>query len=160
DLCRSLGVRLHVHVAEDLCDVRDAQRRGYATPLQRLYVLGALVPGSILAHGVHLTDDDLGILERQELWVVENPRSNEANGVGRPPRLHSHIALGTDGFPSDMAAELSCVNRGSRYVSGNRDLAAQLFPDLAAPRSFDIDAIRAEAAAEAPRLWERMRGIE
>ena len=56
DLCRSLGVRLHVHVAEDLCDVRDAQRRGYASAVAELYALGGLVPGSIIAHGVHLTD--------------------------------------------------------------------------------------------------------
>jgi selenium-dependent xanthine dehydrogenase len=161
DLCRSLGVRLHVHVAEDLCDVRDAQRRGHASPLQRLYALGGLVPGSIIAHGVHLTAADLRIVERQALWVVENPRSNQANGVGHPSRLPARVALGTDGFPSDMAAELAAAGGGgARHVSGNRDLAAQLFPDLAAPRPFDIDAIRAGAAEEAARLWERMGGIE
>ena len=32
----------------------DAQRRGYAGPLERLIALDALPPGSILAHGVHL----------------------------------------------------------------------------------------------------------
>ena len=156
DLCRTLGVRLHVHVAEDLCDVRDAQRRGYASPLQRLHALGALVPGSILAHGVHLTEDDLRLIDELALWVVENPRSNEANGVGHPSRLPARVALGTDGFPSNMKAE----GGRARHVAGSRDLAAQLFPDLAAPRVFDIHAIHAAAAAEAPRLWERMRGIE
>lgn len=156
DLCRSLGVRLHVHVAEDLCDVRDAQRRGYPSPLQRLHALGALVPGSILAHGVHLTGDDLRIIDDLALWVVENPRSNEANGVGHPSRLPARVALGTDGFPSNMKAE----GGTARHAAGSRDLAAQLFPDLAAPQVFDIQAIRAAAAAEAPRLWERMRGIE
>jgi cytosine/adenosine deaminase-related metal-dependent hydrolase len=128
--------------------------------LQRLYALGGLVPGSIIAHGVHLTADDLRIVDELALWVVENPRSNQANGIGTRgqaglPVLH-RVALGTDGFPSDMAAE----GGGAAHVSGNRDLAAQLFPDLAAPRLFDIDAIRAEAAAEAPRLWERMKGME
>ena len=156
ELCRELGARLHVHVAEDLCDVRDAQQRGYASPLQRLHALGALVPGSILAHGVHLSDDDLRIIEQNALWLVENPRSNEANGVGHPERLPSRIALGTDGFPSSMKAE----GGDARHANGNRDLAAQLFPDLAAPRVLDMSAIRAAAAAEAPRLWERMRGIE
>jgi hypothetical protein len=156
ELCRALGVRLHVHVAEDLCDVRDAMERGYGSPLQRLYALGALVPGSILAHGVHLNDDDLRIVDELALWVVENPRSNEANGVGHPSRLPARTALGTDGFPSDMKAE----GGNGKHASGNRDLAAQLFPDLAAPRSVDFDAIRAEAEAEAGRLWERMRGIE
>jgi len=155
DLCRELGVRLHVHVAEDLCDVRDAQQRGYASPLQRLYALGALVPGSILAHGVHLIAEDIRIADDLALWIVENPRSNAANRVGRPPLYAAHAALGTDGFPSDLQAE----GGSPRQQSGNRDLAAQLFPELAASRIFDIEAIRAEAAAEARRLWQRMRGI-
>ncbi len=164
DLCRSLGVRLHVHVAEDLCDLRDAQHRGYASPLQRLHALGALVPGSILAHGVHLTGDDLRIVDELALWVVQNPRSNEANGVGQPARLPARAGLGTDGVPSNRKAEGDAVKgsgfRPGAHAAGNRDLAAQLFPDLAARRVFDIHAIRAAAAAEAPRLWERMRGIE
>ena len=162
DLCRSLGARLHVHVAEDLCDVRDAQRRGYASPLQRLHRLGALVPGSILAHGVHLTADDIRIVDELALWVVHNPRSNAANGVGHPTRWPARLALGTDGFPSDMKAECGApaASPAMRRAPQNRDLAAELFPDLAAPRLFDIESIRAEAAEEAPRLWERMRGIE
>ncbi|MEO8033164.1 MAG: amidohydrolase family protein, partial [Acidobacteriota bacterium] len=170
DLCRTLGVRLHVHVAEDSCDVTDAIQRGYESPLQRLHALGGLVPGSIIAHGVHLSENDVRIADELALWVVENPRSNEANGVGHPCRLPARVALGTDGFPSDMAAELEHLARhaspngathsGARHRSGNRDLAAQLFPDLAAPQTFDIEAIRAEGAEEAQRLWERMRGIE
>ncbi|MBI2318562.1 MAG: amidohydrolase family protein, partial [Betaproteobacteria bacterium] len=55
DLARELSTVLHVHVAEDSADVRDSRSRGAAGPLERLSNLGALVPGSILAHGVHLT---------------------------------------------------------------------------------------------------------
>jgi len=95
-LARELGVPMHVHVAEDVCD-RDGFRR-----LRR-----ALVPGSILAHGVHLTWDEVRACEEMRLWIVQNPRSNRANGVGEPRNLaaSSRVALGTDGFPSDMTAE-------------------------------------------------------
>ena len=54
-LARELGTVVHVHVAEDGADVEDARRRGYAGPLERLMALDALPPGSILAHGVHLS---------------------------------------------------------------------------------------------------------
>ncbi|HEX9161407.1 MAG TPA: selenium-dependent xanthine dehydrogenase [Thermoanaerobaculia bacterium] len=162
DLCRKLGVRLHVHVAEDLADVEDAKRRGYESPLERLHALGALVPGSIIAHGVHLTGRDLRIVDELGLWVVQNPRSNAANAVGHPSRQPLRVALGTDGFPSDMSAEILALrdDDGRRHIAGNRDLAAELFSDLVAPRQFDIDQIRADAEAEAPRLWDRMKGIK
>jgi cytosine/adenosine deaminase-related metal-dependent hydrolase len=95
-LARELGVPMHAHVAEDVCD-RDGFRR----------LRHALVPGSILAHGVHLTWDEVRACEEMRLWIVQNPRSNRANGVGEPQNLaaSSRVALGTDGFPSDMTAE-------------------------------------------------------
>ena len=106
-LCTDLDTTLHVHLAEDRCDVEDAQRRGFEGPLERLEQLGALPAGSVLAHGVHLSDAQVRRAEELHCWLVQNPRSNEANGVGyaRSLRQSRHVALGTDGFPSDMAAE-------------------------------------------------------
>lgn len=167
DLCRELGVLLHVHVAEDLADVEDARRRGYEGPLERLHALGALVPRSILAHGVHLKESEVRFAERLGYWLVQNPRSNRANGVGYASALRasSRVALGTDGFPSDMNAEAAAVTESkeiaARRLAAGQELAAEIFGDVSVaehPR-FDIDEIRAEAAAEAARLWERMRGV-
>lgn len=97
-LCRELGVPLHVHVAEDAID-RDGFRR--------LLANDALVPGSILAHGVHLSEEEVRQAASMGLWLVQNPRSNRANRVGYPTALRasSRVALGTDGFPSDLRAE-------------------------------------------------------
>jgi cytosine/adenosine deaminase-related metal-dependent hydrolase len=110
-LCAELGTVLHVHVAEDLEDVADARRRGFRGPLERLMELGALPMGSILAHGVHLGETEVRSAEAHGLWLVQNPRSNEGNGVGYPQALWaSHrVALGTDGYPSDMHAELEAL---------------------------------------------------
>jgi cytosine/adenosine deaminase-related metal-dependent hydrolase len=107
DLCRELGAVLHLHVAEDACDVQDAQARGYEGIVDRLHRLGALVPGSILAHGVHLAPDEVASLASIGCWLVQNPRSNEQNRVGYPAALGSSplVALGTDGFASDMVVE-------------------------------------------------------
>jgi cytosine/adenosine deaminase-related metal-dependent hydrolase len=106
-LCRDLGAVLHVHVAEDGADVADAHVRGYRGPVERLEALGALVPGSILAHGVHLSDDRVRRARRLGVWIVQNPRSNRGNrvGYGRGLRASDRVAIGTDGYPSDMIEE-------------------------------------------------------
>ena len=112
-LCAELGTVLHVHVAEDVTDVVDAMKRGYRGPLERLLDLGALPRGSILAHGVHLTEPQVRLAEARGCWIVQNPRSNEGNGVGYPRALwaSARVALGTDGHPSDMQAELAALVR-------------------------------------------------
>jgi cytosine/adenosine deaminase-related metal-dependent hydrolase len=115
-LARALGTVVHVHVAEDVADVEDARRRGAAGPLERLLALGALVPGSILAHGVHLGAAQVAAAERQGCWLVQNPRSNEGNRVGYPRALEHarRVALGTDGWEADMAAEEAALLRLAR----------------------------------------------
>ena len=107
ELARELGVPVHVHVAEDRADVEDAKRRGYAGPLERLIALGALPPGSIAAHGVWLDEAEVRRAAEVGVWLVQNPRSNASNEVGYPRALGAsgRVALGTDGFPADMAAE-------------------------------------------------------
>jgi cytosine/adenosine deaminase-related metal-dependent hydrolase len=144
-LCRELGTVLHVHLAEDTADLQDSYKRGYLGPLDRLARLDALPPGSILAHGVHLTPDEVRSAEKQGLWLVQNPRSNEANGVGYGGSLwaSNKVALGTDGFPADMTTEYEALERlarehdpehsskiilGDRLTSGTR-LVAGFFPE-------------------------------
>lgn len=107
ELCRELNTVLHIHLAEDQADVLDARKRGYPGPLERLRDLDALPKGSILAHCVHLDDEQVELAQKLGCWIVQNPRSNKGNNVGYPKALgHSDkVALGTDGFPADMCAE-------------------------------------------------------
>lgn len=111
ELCRELATVLHVHVAEDLADVRDARERGWAGPFERLQALGALPPGSILAHGVHLERGAVRAVAESGCWIVQNPRSNRGNHVGYPAALDAsaRVALGTDGYPSDEGAEVAAL---------------------------------------------------
>ena len=154
-LCRDLDVPLHVHVAEDAID-----DQGFA----RLLASDALVPGSILAHGVHLREEEVRLAEFIGCWFVQNPRSNRANGVGYPfaLRASSRVALGTDGFPSRIEAEAEALAGhetaeviGSRMRAGD-ELARSLGLHGNSEATFDIDAIRSEAGIEAERLWEMM----
>ena len=175
-LCRDLGVGLHLHVAEDAVDVADARARGYAGPVERLVALGALVPGSILAHGVHLDAEAVARVESAGAWIVQNPRSNLNNHVGYPRALGAttRVALGTDGFPSDMRAEAqalddSAAQHGDPHARGAARLRQSLAVvteqfgatparDHTAPRPALSDVLQ-EAHREAQRLWARMRAL-
>ncbi|MDP6942795.1 MAG: amidohydrolase family protein [Myxococcota bacterium] len=112
-LCQELGVPMHVHVAEDHADVADARERGYAGPLERLVELGALPAGSIIAHGIYLDANQVRRGADLGCWFVQNPRSNEGNNVGYATNLRAsdRVALGTDGWPADMPAELDALRR-------------------------------------------------
>jgi hypothetical protein len=117
-------------MAEDRADVDDAVARGYAGPLARLVGMRALPPGSVLAHGVHLTPEQVALTERLGCWIVQNPRSNRSNGVGFPAALVNsrRVALGTDGFVSDMRTEAAVLLEDSER-HGEDSTAARSRPD-------------------------------
>jgi len=139
-----IGLHASFTVSDDT--VREAGE-GSAGPLERLLSLGALVPGSILAHGVHLSADQVRAADAHRCWFVHNPRSNEGNRVGYA-RMLSHstrVALGTDGWNADMAEEESALARlagqngdagfSGRLAAGHR-LVAERFdthPEPLAP---------------------------
>jgi cytosine/adenosine deaminase-related metal-dependent hydrolase len=163
DLARAHGVGLHLHLAEDACDVGDARARGHAGPLERLEALGALVPGSVLAHGVHLDEGAVARAERAGAWLVHNPRSNEGNGVGYARSLHAgrRVALGTDGYPPSMDDELAAAERWALSHGGTaawvaalpragRELAAKVL----GAAEIEADRVRGERVDGAVRIDE------
>jgi cytosine/adenosine deaminase-related metal-dependent hydrolase len=107
-----------------------------------MLALDALPRGSILAHGVHLSPDQVALANRAGLWLVQNPRSNEGNRVGYPQALRygDRVALGTDGWVADMAVEEAALRR----------LAAENGDDGAVGRLAAGHALVAEAFGAAP----------
>jgi cytosine/adenosine deaminase-related metal-dependent hydrolase len=159
-LCAELGTVLHTHLAEDRCDLEDAGERGYPGPLERLLDLGAPPAGSILAHGVHLDPRQVTRCERAGLWLVQNPRSNRANRVGYAAAVAAaeRVALGTDGFPSDLGAEaeaLEPIAGGPRA----RDRAATLDARLVAGRTL-VAARFAPGNLDGDRVWRHAGRVE
>jgi hypothetical protein len=77
-------------------------------------------------------------------------------------RASARVALGTDGFPSMMNDEIEAMHHHEsaavivRRAAAGEELARQLGLCDRQPATFDIDAIRAEAAKEAEKLWERI----
>jgi cytosine/adenosine deaminase-related metal-dependent hydrolase len=148
DMARELGTVLHLHMAEGPEDLEDARSRGYASPLVRMQQLDALVPGSILAHGVHLTADEVRLCAEHDIWLVQNPRSNKGNRVGYPGNLQAspRVALGTDGYPANMDAEQTALldearahgdnlDRATRRLAAGHELCALLFGKAGLPEA-------------------------
>jgi cytosine/adenosine deaminase-related metal-dependent hydrolase len=163
-LCHDLGAVLHVHVAEDGADVEDARERGYDSPVERLQALGALVPGAVLAHGVHLTEAQVRRAADAGCWFVQNPRSNRGNRVGYPRALVAsrRVALGTDGYPSDMREEWrTAMAIGTAHEQGRDIAGARLLSALELAREClgldDRLAVTSYAGGEAGRWIEQAR---
>lgn len=104
---RNAGVGLHIHVAEDAADQRDAQARDGRRVVPRLAAAGALERGAILAHCVHVEADEIAVIKAAGAYVAHNARSNMNNAVGHTPvgAFGDRVVLGTDGIGGDMFAE-------------------------------------------------------
>ncbi|MGH2554606.1 MAG: amidohydrolase family protein [Actinomycetota bacterium] len=106
DLARSMGAGIHIHVAEDAADERDAEARFGRRVVTRLAEAGALDERALLAHCIHLDETELEALRGSRATAVHNPRSNMNNRVGHAPvGAFGRLALGTDGVGGDMFAE-------------------------------------------------------
>jgi putative selenium metabolism protein SsnA len=107
DAARELEVGVHVHAAEDDVDERDALAQHGLRVVARLADAGALDSRALLAHGVHLDDDELAMAAQANAHFAHNARSNMNNSVGRArvAALGPWVVLGTDGIGADMFEE-------------------------------------------------------
>jgi len=105
-LSESLGVPIHMHVAETEQEVRDSLERYGKTPIQRLFDLGLLSKNFFAAHGVFLSEADQNLVRKAGASIIYNPDSNMKLGSGVAPiplyrKQGIPIGLGTDGAASN-----------------------------------------------------------
>src|SRR2546425_477060 len=81
-LAREHGVGVHTHLSESKTQAIAADRRWGKTAVARLGELGLLGPGFVGAHGVWLTDDDIGRLADAGGAIAHRPASNHRLGSG------------------------------------------------------------------------------
>jgi guanine deaminase len=102
---REFAVGVHTHLAESKIQAIAAVRRWGRTATAQLDDLGLIGPGFVGAHGVWLTDDDIGRLAGAGAVVAHNPASNLRLGSGLAPVREILdrgvvVALGSDGSMS------------------------------------------------------------
>jgi 5-methylthioadenosine/S-adenosylhomocysteine deaminase len=95
-----------IHLAETRDEIALARKRHRATPVEFLESIGFLGPGTLAAHGVHLSPADIRTLARRNVAVSHNPESNMKLASGTAPVVAMQrggvtVGLGTDGAASN-----------------------------------------------------------
>lgn len=115
------------HASESKAEVETVMERFGKTPIEYLHAKGLLGPRTLLAHCVHLRDDEIALLHETQTSVAHCPESNlkVGNGVARVPdmlRAGVNVGLGTDGAASnndlDMFGEMrtaALIHKGINF---------------------------------------------
>ncbi len=111
DAAADLGLKLHTHISETRLEVDNCVKDNGTTPVKYLESLGYFKVKSLLAHGVHVTDDEMRILSQYDTTVVHCPSSNSklGSGVARVRDLRNsgvRLAFGTDGASSNNSLNM------------------------------------------------------
>jgi cytosine/adenosine deaminase-related metal-dependent hydrolase len=98
---------VHIHCGESTDDLDFCLKQGFKGPVDRLNSFGLIGSKTILAHCIHLSDEDRRLLDKLNPWIISNPESNANNRVGHLDRsLINRYLIGTDGMSFDMIASL------------------------------------------------------
>ncbi|CAM4313861.1 amidohydrolase [Paenibacillus typhae] len=123
-----LDLPMHTHMSETRHEVEQNVADYGLRPVAHLEKLGMFTRPSMIAHGVHLNDEEIEILAKYNVGVSHNPGSNLklASGVARVPdllRAGVKVSLGTDGAASnnnlDMFEEMRLAALIHKGVSGD-----------------------------------------
>lgn len=100
---------VHVHVAESSEDEIDALNKYNKKVVPRLNDFGILTKDSILAHCVHIDEEEAAIIGENACKIALNPASNMNNAVGtfNYKRFKDHniqLLVGTDGLGANIAS--------------------------------------------------------
>lgn len=106
ELAQELEVGIHIHLSETGKEVEDSKKKYGKSPVRHLYDLGLLDGHVLAAHCVHLSEEDMDILEEKDVKVAHCPASNLKLGSGIAPiadmiKRGITVSLGTDGAASN-----------------------------------------------------------
>ncbi len=108
---REAGVPVHLHANETTDEVDPIVEEYDEDPLAYATDLGLLDASDFIAHGVHLSDAEIGLLAERQTGVVHCPASNMklASGMAPVQRLLEAgvpVGLGTDGAASNNTLDM------------------------------------------------------
>lgn len=110
-----LGAEIHIHMNETLDEINGCLKDYGKRPFEVVVETGLFDLGTLAAHCVHLSDNEIEIIKAKKIRVAHNPGSNMklASGIAPVPKLLQEgvvVGLGTDGSSSnnnlDMLEEI------------------------------------------------------
>ena len=119
-----LDVPITVHTSEGLVDLYHNLEHSGERTVERLDRLGVLGPKTVLAHCVHVNEDEMDLIAKSGSSVAHNPMSNMLNAVGVSPvpsmlERGITVGLGNDGWIYDPFENMRCALTVHRLASGN-----------------------------------------
>jgi len=103
---KKIDVNIHIHLSETKKEVEDSVEKYGKSPIEYVEESGLFKNNTIAAHCVYLDDEDIKILAKNNVNVVNNPSSNLklANGFAPVYKMMKNginVCLGTDGSASN-----------------------------------------------------------
>lgn len=146
EAAKSLGAFIHTHSSETAFENDWAHRHYGCSNIELLERVGITSDHSVLAHGVHVNEADLGILRRHGTAISHCPSSNLklASGIANVPRYDAagvKISLGADGAP--------CNNNLDAFIEMR--LAALLQKPIHGPTAMPADRVLKLATLDGAR---------
>ena len=155
DDAREKGRYVHIHAAESRREVEDCRNaHGGLSPIAYLDRLGVLSERCVLAHCVHLSEEDIAIIRERGAVISHMPASNMKLSSGNfnfqavAEKGRCRVTIGTDGCASNnnlsMLEEMKLVALLAKACSGDPTVANDgLVYDMAtrlAAEAFGLDA--------------------
>ena len=118
-----------IHAVEDPSEDVTARELTGMGVIEALGSIGALRPGTVLAHSIYLSDEDIARIAASGAGIAHNPQSNMKLGIARAAPVAAALAagipvgLGTDGPASnndlDMFDEMDAAAKVQKFMLGD-----------------------------------------
>lgn len=126
DLAKELDLIIHTHANETITEVNNSYKEYKKSPIKLFKELGMFDQKTILAHCVHLSEEDMDIIAKNNALVSLNVSSNMKLASGIPDIKNMSmrgikLAIGTDGASSNnmqnMFTEMRAVSLAAKARS-------------------------------------------
>lgn len=97
---RAVGTSVQTHMNEYPNEVSYSLENFKCRPFEYLHELGVLGPDFLGAHGIHLSENEMDLIQTHGVKIAHCPTSNAGKGFTKTPSLmqrNVNLALGTDG---------------------------------------------------------------
>jgi len=143
-----LGCEIHMHLSETEGEVSACLKENGLTPIALMDKLGMFELGTLAAHCVHVTDDDMKIMAAKHVRVAHNPQSNLklASGIAPIPAMLQKgitVALGTDGTSSNNNLDMLEEARLAAFMHKNQSNDPTVIPAATALQMATVNGAKA-----------------
>lgn len=121
ELAQKLNAPLHIHYLETKDEISQMKEKYNKTTTEYLEELNVFDNHVILAHGVHISDEDIKTLKHAKGGIVHNPISNQklGSGISDIKKLRENgitVAIGTDGQGSTNTLDMFEEIKSAAYL--------------------------------------------